>query len=413
MLDQAPTPPGPPDGGRRFPPPVHRADPAPDPRPVAARPRPVAGTTAAPPRPGSTSPPPPLGGTPPPPPAAAANGSGGTGSNPADDGVSTGPAGGSKLGLDQQQVLVALFVLGAVVAVAQLVVLVGRFSPPAEPGPAPAVAQRSEAVAGAVAAVQSSMAATASLPIGDLARSVVLIQGVASDGTILCTGSGTVVSADGLILTNAHVVHDAGPCDYERLLVAVTDAAEQPPVPRYAANVVAYDPGLDLAVLHVSTTADGAPTGPLALVPLPIGNSDEVVLGQPIRILGYPGIGGHTITYTAGSVAGFAGQDGLGDRAWIKTDATVAGGNSGGLAIDGSGRLVAVPTRVTGGEQSDIADCRVVQDTDGDGALTEADACIPVGGFIDSLRPINLARPLLDQAQQRQVVAPEVLRAAP
>ena len=328
---------------------------------------------------------------------------------PGATGATTSSRGRARPHLTPQQRVSVLFAAGAVIALAQLVVLAGRL-PGGEDAPS-AVAQRSQAVAGAVAAVRESLAPAASLAIGDLARSVVLIQAVTAEGHVACTGSGTVMSADGLVLTNAHVVRDAGPCDYERLIVAVTDGAEQPPAPRYGASVVAYDAVLDLAVLHLGTTAEGAPAGPLDLVPIPTGDSDQVALGQPIRLLGYPGIGGDTITYTAGSVAGFVAQEGLGDRAWIKTDATVAGGNSGGMAIDAAGALIGVPTQVTAGDHSDVADCRVVQDTDGDGTLTDVDACIPVGGFINSLRPINLARPLLDHAQHRQVVAPEVLQA--
>jgi hypothetical protein len=164
-------------------------------------------------------------------------------------------------------------------------------------------------------------------------------------------------------------------------------------------------------VLHLTATVDGAEVGPLGLPSVPLGDSDQVQLGDPVRILGYPGIGGDTITFTAGSVAGFAGEDGVGDRAWIKTDATVAGGNSGGTALDADGRLVGVPTRGGTGDSGAVADCRVVQDTNGDGRLDEADTCIPIGGFINSLRPVNLARPLLEEASRREAVDAATLRA--
>ena len=63
----------------------------------------------------------------------------------------------------------------------------------------------------------------------------------------------------------------------------------------------------------------------------PLGDSDALHLGDDILILGYPGIGGETITLTRGEVSGFhLCKRGYGNRAFIKTSATIAGGNSGG-----------------------------------------------------------------------------------
>jgi serine protease Do len=90
------------------------------------------------------------------------------------------------------------------------------------------------------------------------------------------------------------------------------------------------------------------------------------------------------------------------DRAWIKTDATIAGGNSGGLAANDTGFIIGVPTIAASGTAGDITDCRVVQDTNGDGQLDSRDTCIPIGGFINGLRPVNLALPLIQAAQMGQ-----------
>ncbi len=122
-------------------------------------------------------------------------------------------------------------------------------------------------------------------------------------------------------------------------------------------------------------------------------------MGDHISILGFPAIGGDTITYTSGDVAGFSAEDQLGDRAWIKTDATISGGNSGGMGTNDQGLLIGVPSIAASGANAEATDCRVIQDTNGDGVLDNKDTCIPIGGFINALRPINLAIPLIKAAQ--------------
>lgn len=241
-----------------------------------------------------------------------------------------------------------------------------------------------------------------------IARSVVQLTAVDADGQGLWTGSGTIISADGLILTNAHVVANSDELRYETLVASITDSADVAPEPTYRVDVVAFDPVLDLAVVKISALLDGTATTVSDLPFLPVGDSDAVGLGDHVRIFGYPGIGGDTITFTEGSVAGFTSEAGVeADRAWVKTDATIAGGNSGGTAVNDDGELIAVPTRASATD-GDIADCRVVQDTNGDNIVDENDSCIPIGGFINGLRPTNLATALIEQAQLGQVVSTEV-----
>jgi hypothetical protein len=131
------------------------------------------------------------------------------------------------------------------------------------------------------------------------------------------------------------------------------------------------------------------------LEPIPIGDSDEVTIGDEVIILGYPSVGGDTITLTYGRVSGFTANPTLGSHAWIKTDATILGGNSGGLAANSAGELIGVPTQLGAGDTGEIVDCRVVTDTNGDLVINDEDECIPLGGFLNSLRPINLAQDML------------------
>lgn len=235
-------------------------------------------------------------------------------------------------------------------------------------------------------------------PVGidDLARAVVQIFALDADDNPVWTGSGTIITEDGFILTNGHVVDDRFD-EYDHLGVAITESEDSAPELGYVAEIRSVDYAIDLAVIEITETIDGddvEETFPF----VQIGDSDEVHLGDDIQVLGYPGIGGDTITFTRGSVSGFTSERSVGDRAWIKTDATISGGNSGGLAVNDSGHIIGVPTIVGSGSDENYVDCRVLEDTNGDGFLDESDSCIPVGGFINGIRPVNLAELLISSA---------------
>lgn len=249
----------------------------------------------------------------------------------------------------------------------------------AGPGSASAVAARlAVASSGGGAAVPAIFTATA-----DLIAATVEVQqlAVASDPTsIVALGSGTIIGADGLILTNAHVakpsaaglaIYDQDPTpirDPAGLVVAIVEAEDRPPVQRYRATVVAADGYLDAALIRIDRNLDGSPIAPgtLRLPTVPVGDSDALRVGDDLSVVGFPGIGGDTISLSAGEVSGFLGDERIGTRAWIKTDAVVSHGNSGGLAADASGRIVGIPTR---GRED-------------------------VGGY-SLVRPISLVRPLI------------------
>ncbi len=236
-------------------------------------------------------------------------------------------------------------------------------------------------------------------------QSVVLISAlVRQNGSLIegWTGSGTFVTSDGLILTNAHVVLSDKTYPVEALTISPTFNADEKPVPAYYAKVVQADESLDLAILKITQDINGQPVNPAALnfPAVTLGNSDALILGDPLTILGYPGIGGDTITLTSGEVAGFSSESPYGNRAFIKTSATIAGGNSGGLASNDAGELVGIPTQLGSGTEAGIVDCRTLADTNRDGVVNEYDTCVPTGGFINSLRPAKLAIPLIEAAKR-------------
>ncbi len=241
---------------------------------------------------------------------------------------------------------------------------------------------------------------------GDLANAVVQIFALDPFGDAFWSGSGTLISSDGLILTNAHVVDDRFD-EYEDLVVATTGRTDEPPELAYLVEIVAVDYALDLAVIAITTDLDGSRVGETFPF-VALGDSEGIEIGDELRILGYPGIGGETITLTTGVVSGFTAERSVGGRAWIKTDATIAGGNSGGLAVNDEGRLVGVPTIAgSGTESEEFVDCRQIADTNRDGLIDELDTCVPVGGFINGLRPVSLALSLIDAAKSGTVYVSE------
>ncbi|HLC06318.1 MAG TPA: serine protease [Anaerolineales bacterium] len=250
----------------------------------------------------------------------------------------------------------------------------------------------------------------------DLARATVQILALVQAGGSyqpVWSGSGSIIAPQGLILTNSHVVDDRSG-EYEVLGVALTERTDQPPTLTYLAEIAAVDYGVDLAVIRLISDLDGNPVTP-TLPFIQLADSDQIEIGDGLRILGYPGIGGETITFTEGAVSGFTSERGVEGRAWIKTDATIAGGNSGGMGVNADGLLMGVPTRASAGGDNAIVDCRAVADTNRDGVIDDQDSCVPIGGFINGLRPSNLAQPLINAALngEQYAVGPGPLNVPP
>jgi serine protease Do len=190
-------------------------------------------------------------------------------------------------------------------------------------------------------------------------------------------GSGTIVDPSGIILTNAHVVTSKNPGGPSPLVeVRVTESPDQASRPAYLAIVAQFDAKSDLAVLRIVSDIAGKPVAGLNLPTIPLGSSDDLLPGDNIAVIGYPAVGGQTITYTAGYVSGFVGENYTGPgRGFIKTDAKISTGASGGAAIDSEGRLIAIPTALYFDKQG--------------GAPQESQ---------NYLRPVSLAVPLLERA---------------
>lgn len=217
---------------------------------------------------------------------------------------------------------------------------------------------------------------------------------------VTCVSSGTLVSRDGLILTNAHSTLPSTACPGETLVIGLSVNTDEAPVPRYRAELVAADSGLDLALLRITRQNDGRllEAGSLSLPFVELADSDAVALDDTITVVGYPGIGDDPAQVVRGTVNGFAAEPSGGSKSWIKSSAAIPGTMSGGGAFDRDGRLIGVPTTAPVAALSPESRCVTLQDTNSDSLVNGSDLCIPVGAFINSLRPSNFARPLLRAA---------------
>ena len=169
---------------------------------------------------------------------------------------------------------------------------------------------------------------------------IVALQG----GEPVGTGSGTVVAADGLIYTNRHVIEGADDFSIETL----ADPNELP-VPTFRASLVGYALDVDFAVLQVDRDPAGQPlTGGALDLAVHTDMASTSRRGDDIFVFGYPGIGGGYLALTEGTVTTIRNGTMNDERmpVWYQTDAQISPGNSGGLAVNGRGEMVGIPTTV-------------------------------------------------------------------
>ena len=157
-----------------------------------------------------------------------------------------------------------------------------------------------------------------------------------------------MITAKGHILTNFHVVsdEDTGKLINQgmNIIIAVPPNEGDAAQPKSRAKVVEFDAKFDLAILQIQTMSDGRPLpANLGLTPIPVGDSSKMQIGDAIIIIGFPGLGGSSLTVTRGIDSGIARfPDDPGS--FIKTDTEINRGNSGGTAINTAGELIGVPT---------------------------------------------------------------------
>jgi serine protease Do len=147
------------------------------------------------------------------------------------------------------------------------------------------------------------------------------------------SGSGFIISADGFILTNNHVVEGA-----EQVTVRLLDRRE------FKARVIGTDPNTDVAVLKIDATK---------LPPVALGNSDDARVGEWVLAIGNPLGEGLTFTVTSGIVSakgralnGLPGRGQGSIQDFIQTDAAINPGNSGGPLVSVRGEVIGINSAI-------------------------------------------------------------------
>jgi len=143
-------------------------------------------------------------------------------------------------------------------------------------------------------------------------------------------GSGSIINQNGYILTNYHVIQEA-----RRLEVTLEDGG------RWQGKLIGTDPDNDLAVIKID-----APSRKLTVIPM--GDSDQLLVGQKVLAIGNPFGLGQTLTTGVISSLGrtLRADNGTLIEDIIQTDASINPGNSGGPLLDSSGKLVGVNTAI-------------------------------------------------------------------
>jgi serine protease Do len=139
-------------------------------------------------------------------------------------------------------------------------------------------------------------------------------------------GSGVVITRDGYIITNNHVIEGA-----DDVKVSIGDSNK-----RYEAKVVGRDPGTDLAVLKIEATN---------LSPATFGDSDQLEIGDVVLAIGNPFGVGQSVS--RGIVSALSRGMGMGVfEDFIQTDAAINPGNSGGALVDTDGRVIGINSAI-------------------------------------------------------------------
>jgi S1-C subfamily serine protease len=204
-------------------------------------------------------------------------------------------------------------------------------------------------------------------------------------------GSAVVVRQDGVIATNFHVIaRDKSVELYDEIYLSLpVNGVVTPSASRlHRLKTVLINKELDLAILKIADDSIASGQSSIALPTIEMGDSRAVRELDDLVIIGYPEKGGFSVTVSPGTVEG---KDIL--ENWIKTDARLIHGNSGGAAVNGEGKLIGIPTKVVVDKQP--------TDKDGDG--------FPDGfytlGAVGFLRPSHIIASMLAQVSDIEMKA--------
>jgi S1-C subfamily serine protease len=194
--------------------------------------------------------------------------------------------------------------------------------------------------------------------LGDTIKTIVKIYNISNSSTV--SGTGTLIDNQGHILTNKHVIEESNSYyspSSSILAICLTVSIDEKPKCSYTAEIVAIGDGdIDLAILKIdkklnytsgkfsTSTLGSNDLNSLKYKNILLESNTKAELKSPVNVIGYPGVGGDSISLTQGIYSGNI------DQTYFKTDAKVNSGNSGGAAFDNNNRFLGVPTAVSGGQ---------------------------------------------------------------
>lgn len=209
----------------------------------------------------------------------------------------------------------------------------------------------------------------------EIARATVSIFMEDSSGNECWSGSGALILDGKYVVTNAHVAALSakdGPkySDCKILTIGLSDSSGLNPLDYVGGSVSTIDTERDLALIELNVPISSSDRKSLSI------RSNDIGLESTIRVFGYPGIGGDSLTVSSGIISGLDQSEKF---SYFKTNADISAGNSGGPVVDNKGRLVGIATSIARQE----VDC------------SSGTTCYTEGNGLGLVRPISLLQPLI------------------
>lgn len=171
------------------------------------------------------------------------------------------------------------------------------------------------------------------------------------------SGSGTIIDPKGIILTNKHVVTDEKGGIIKTCFIGFVESINAEPNFGSGSNPniaeVKYYTStndMDAAILYLDNKSNKV----YPYIDIWGSDSNTLTFGDKLEVVGFPGIGGSTITYTSGDFSGF-GSKSDGTQNYIKTTAPLEHGNSGGASYNLSTKFIGIPTMVVAGTLNSLS----------------------------------------------------------
>ena len=182
----------------------------------------------------------------------------------------------------------------------------------------------------------------------ETSKAVVVIAGFEQGKQVLSKGTGSIISSDGLVLTNSHVIineKEGRPFNNLRIFLRpkkITGNLKKDTSLKYKAEIVQFSEKLDLALLRIrSRSIKNMPSA------LNFSDSDLVSIGDPVLAIGHPEQGG-LWTLTTGTISSHRMNYGnVSGKNVFQTEASLNRGNSGGPLIDGLGQIIGINSMIS------------------------------------------------------------------